>query len=102
MARQQAAHRRRANNKASILMVTAVVLMITIVVAVKCAELGKKVAEYEAVEAQLEEQIAAQEARAEELVEYEKYTQTMKYIEDVAKSKLGLVYEGEIIFKQEN
>lgn len=78
-----------------------VVLMITIVVAVKCAELSRKVAEYEEIELQLEEQIAQQEARADELVEYEKYTQTMKYIEDVAKSKLGLVYEGEIIFKEE-
>ena len=83
------------------MLITAVVLMITIVVAVKCTELGRKVREYEAREAQLEEQIAEQEARAEELVEYEKYTQTMKYIEDVAKSKLGLVYEGEIVFKED-
>ncbi|MBQ8946103.1 MAG: septum formation initiator family protein [Lachnospiraceae bacterium] len=102
MGRQQAAHRRKANNRASVLMITAIVLMLTVVVAVKCAELDRKVAEYEAVESQLEEQIAEQQARAEELVEYEKYTQTMKYIEDVAKSKLGLVYEGEIIFRQEN
>lgn len=101
MARQQAAHRRRADNKMSMLLITAVVIMIAIAVAVKCGELNRKVAEYDAVEHQLETQIAEQEARAEELVEYEKYTQTMKYIEDVAKSKLGLVYEGEIIFKEE-
>ncbi len=102
MARQQAAHRRKANNRASVIMIVAVVLMITIVVMVKCAELDAKAAEYDAIEKQLEDQIAEQEARTEELVEYEKYTQTMKYIEDVAKSKLGLVYEGEIIFRQEN
>ena len=101
MARQQAAHRKRANNKVSIFVITVVVLMITIVAFVKCAELEKKVSEYDQVEQQLEEQIAREEARTAELVEYEKYTQTMKYIEDVAKSKLGLVYEGEIIFKQE-
>ena len=83
------------------MLITAVVLMITIVVAVKCTELGHKVREYEAREAQLEEQIAEQEARTEELVEYEKYNQTKKYIEDVAKSKLGLVYEGEIVFKED-
>jgi len=84
------------------MLITAVVLMITIVVAVKCADLSKKVTEYEAREAQLTAQIEEEEKRAEELVEYEKYTKTMKYIEDIAKSKLGLVYEGEIIFKQEN
>ena len=53
-------------------------------------------------EQQLQEQIAAEEERAEEIAEYEKYTQTKKYIEDVAKDKLGLVYEGEIVFKDEN
>lgn len=102
MASRQAAHRRKHNNRFSILLITTVVLMITIVVAVKCGDLSRKVTEYEAREAQLEAQIEEQEARAEELVEYEKYTQTMKYIEDVAKSKLGLVYDGEIIFKEEN
>ena len=102
MAIRQAAHRKKHSNRLSMLLITAVVLMITIVVAVKCTELSRKVAEYEEREAQLMVQIEEQQARAEELVEYEKYTQTMKYIEDVAKSKLGLVYEGEIIFKEEN
>ena len=31
--------------------------------------------------------------------EYRKYTQTKKYVEEVAKDKLGLVNEGEIIYK---
>ena len=48
------------------------------------------------------EQIEAETKRSEEIDQYEKYTQTMKYIEDVAKDRLGLVYEGEIIFKDEN
>ena len=29
-------------------------------------------------------------------------TKTRKYVEEVAKDKLGLVYDGEIIFKPEN
>ena len=40
--------------------------------------------------------------RSLEIEEYEKYTQTKKYIEEVARDKLGLVYEGEILFKDEN
>ncbi len=102
MAVRQAAHRKKANNRFAMTLITTVVLMITIVVAVKCAELSRKVTEYEAREAQLQAEIEEQQARAEELVEYEKYTHTMKYIEDIAKSKLGLVYDGEIIFKEEN
>ena len=49
----------------------------------------------------LEAQIAEQEARSEEIAEYEKYTKTRGYIEEIAKSRLGLVYPGEIIFKAE-
>ena len=39
--------------------------------------------------------------RAEDIEEYGKYTKTTKFVEEVAKDKLGLVYEGEIIFKPE-
>ena len=38
----------------------------------------------------------------DEIKEYEKYTQTKQYIEEVAKDKLGLVHEGEILFKDDN
>ena len=40
--------------------------------------------------------------RTEELKELATYTKTKKYAEEVAKDKLGLVYENEIIFKDEN
>ena len=43
----------------------------------------------------------SEEARSAEIEEYGKYTQTKKFVEEVAKEKLGLVYEGEIIFKDE-
>ena len=49
----------------------------------------------------LQEQIDAEEERAEQIEEYRKYTQTKKYVEEVAKDKLGLVNEGEIIYKPE-
>lgn len=48
------------------------------------------------------QEIEAEQARTKEIEEYEKYTQTKKYVEEIAKSKLGLVYEGEIIFKDKN
>lgn len=52
--------------------------------------------------AELEAQITEQEEKAEEIEEYRKYVQTKKYAEEVAKEKLGLVYEDEIIFKAED
>lgn len=40
--------------------------------------------------------------RAKELANRQAYMQTLKYIEDVAREKLGLVYKGEIVFREEN
>lgn len=54
---------------------------------------------YQAREEALEESIAEEQERAAEIEELEAYTKTKKYVEDVAKDKLGLVYEDEIIFK---
>jgi len=101
MTRRQAAHRKRTQNRFAIGLITMVVVMITIGVAVKTVELNQKVADYSAMEAKLESQIQAEQDRQEELEEYEKYTHTKKYIEDVAKDKLGLVYDDEIIFREE-
>jgi len=79
-----------------------VVLMLVVVVAVRSSELKQKQAVYAEREAALEKQIEEEKARTEEIEEYRKYTQTKKYVEEVAKDKLGLVYEGEIIFKEED
>ena len=71
------------------------------VVAVKSVELRQKREVYAAREIALEQQIEAEQARTEEIEEYRKYTQTKAYVEEVAKDKLGLVYQGEIIFKEQ-
>ncbi len=59
----------------------------------------KKV-QYEALEAAQEEELQAQMDRSEELKQYEEYTKSRDYIEDTAQSKLGLLYENEIIFRE--
>ena len=41
-----------------------------------------------------------EEQRAEDIEEYRQYTKTREYIEEVAREKLGLVYDGEVIFKE--
>ena len=102
MARRKAAYRRRTQNRFSMFLVSVVVVMILVVVAVGSADLKEKNAAYEARIQALNEQIEAEEARAEEIEEFRKYTQTKQYAEEVAKEKLGMVYEGEIIFKAED
>jgi cell division protein DivIC len=99
---RRAAYRKKRQNRMGMLLVTTVVLMMLLVVTVKSVELREKRATYMAKEEALMEEIEAEQARTEEIAEYEKYTQTKKYVEEVAKEKLGLVYDGEIIFKDEN
>ena len=91
--------RRRLKNRASIVWASIVVLILVTVVSVKSIGLMQKAREYQEREAQLEQQIEYEMQRSEEIAEFERYTETRKYIEDTAKEKLGLVYPGEIIFK---
>ena len=100
MARRKVAYSKRRQNRFSMFLVTLVVLMLMIVVAVKSVELKSKIAVVQAKEQQLLAQIEDEETRAQEIEEYRKYTQTKAYMEEVAKDKLGLVYEGEILFKE--
>ncbi|MCH5257096.1 MAG: septum formation initiator family protein [Lachnospiraceae bacterium] len=99
---RKVAYRKKRQNRLAMILVTMVVLMMLVVVAVKSVELREKKEGYDIKVAQLQAEIDAEKARTEEIEEYGKYTQTKKYVEEVAKDKLGLVYEGEIIFKDEN
>lgn len=50
----------------------------------------------------LQAQIDEQEERAVDINNLKAYVQTKKYIEDIAREKLGLVYKDEIIFEPED
>ena len=91
--------RKRRQNKLSMCLVSAVVLMLLVVVSISSVNLKQKQAVYLEKQMLLEQQIAAEEQRAQDLVELRKYTQTKAYVEEVAKEKLGLVHSDEIVFQ---
>lgn len=91
----------RKADKTGKLCVTLIVLAVIGVMSVQIVNLYQKDQQYIAQEAELEKKKEAELNRQEELEEYESYTQTQEYIEDIAKSRLGLVYKNEIIFKEE-
>ena len=97
---RRAPYRKKRQNKFGMLLVTTVVAMMLIVVAIKSLELRQKLVAYQEKEQLLMEQIEQEKVREKEIEEYEKYTQTKKYIEEVAKDKLGLVHDNEIIFRE--
>ena len=50
---------------------------------------------------QLRAEIEEEEQRTQDLQVYSKYVNTMQFVEDMAREKLGLIYPGELIFKSE-
>ena len=99
---RRVAYRKRRQNKFGMFLVFLVVSMIGVVVAVRSVDMKATLAENRQREAELQDQIAAEQERAEEIEEMEKYSETLGYTEDVAKEKLGLINEGEIIFRDES
>lgn len=100
MARRRIAYRKRSQNRFSMFLVTLVVVMIMVAVAVRGVGMQKKIDQKAAELKRLEEQIEEEKQRALEIEEFGKEVKTKGYIENLAREKLGLVYEGEILFKE--
>ena len=100
--RRKIAYRKRNQNRFSMFLVSLVVVMILILVQAGSIELQQKIDIKAAEEEQLRAAIAEEERRTLEIAEFGKEVQTKGYIENVAREKLGLVYENEILFKEEN
>ncbi len=81
--------------------ISAIVLLLFIVVSMSSISLRAKEADYRAQEQELKQQIKEEKARTKEIKELSEYVGTDEYVEDVAKEKLGLIHEDEIIFKAE-
>ena len=79
--------------------ITMVVLSLAVVTNIGASSLREKDLEYQAKEQNLEQTLAEEQARAAQLEEYRIYVQTKQYVEKVAKEKLGLVKEDEILLK---
>ena len=82
---RRAAYRKKRQNRFGMFLVSIAVIMMLVVVAFKSAELRAKKEAYHQKELVLQQQIEAEEERALEIEEFEKYTQTKKYIEEVAR-----------------
>lgn len=101
MAKNRKGRRRKDSNRAGKICISCIVLMFMGVMSVQIVNLYQKDQEYIKKEQSLEGQLADETERQTQLEEYEAYTQTQQYIEDIAKSKLGLAYGNEIIFKEQ-
>lgn len=95
-----AAYQTRYHNKAAIYVVLGTLIVFAIVLFVNCYSLNEKKEKLQLEQAQYQEQLMKEQQETLDLQELEKTTQTMKFYEQVAKERLGMVYEDEIIFKE--
>lgn len=92
--------RKRRNNKIGMVCITLIVCVMAGVMSIQIVNLHHKHETYQKKEEELQAQVDSEKQRKLELKEYEEYVNTKEYIEQVAKTKLGLVYENEIVFKE--
>lgn len=86
-------------NRRSVLMISCVIILLGGVVLGCGISLKEKNEAYLAKEEELQLQIDAELERSEEIDALKEYVETDEYIEMVAKEKLGLAYENEILFE---
>lgn len=94
--------RRSIQNKAAMLGISGVVCMLLVILLLEGRSLQDRIQVNEDKKAQLEDQLASEEARTGEIEELQEYMQSDEYIEKIAKEKIGLVKDNEIIFKENN
>ena len=92
--------KRRAKRRGGTLSVS--IIVIAFLVVVQVVQLKQKESTYAAQKAELEKQYTKESERADEIESMQQYMQSDQYIEDIAKSKLGLAYDNEIIFKEKD
>lgn len=78
-----------------------IVFVLLVGLVIQSNTLKGRLAVYDAKAASLEEQIQAEQDRTEEIDQLKKHMQTDEYAEEIAREKLGLVKENEIVFEEE-
>ena len=102
MAATKKRRKRYNNNRAGKMCISLILVAFVAVMSIQIVKLYQKDQEYIQQQAELEAELEAETDRQAELEEYEAYTGTLEYVEDVAQSNLGLVHENEIVFKEED
>ena len=90
------------SNFLGMMTIAGVVLILLAVITTQTNNLRIKDAEVAAREESYQAEYDRESERAEELEEERIRVQTRQYIEEMAKSRLGLVYPGEIILQPRN
>lgn len=87
-------------NKAAMIGISGVVSLLVIALLYQSVSLQKKIEANEVRKAQIAEAYAAELKRTEEIEQLQEEMQSDEYYEKIAKEKIGLVKDNEILFKE--
>ena len=92
--------RRSSKKRGGTLSVAVIVVAFLIVMVFQIVQLKNKETAYAQQTAELNKQLKEETERTDDINALADYMQSDQYIEDMAKSKLGLAYDNAIIFKE--
>jgi cell division protein DivIC len=92
--------RRSSETNTGKITVLLIVTTLVVIMMIQIASLYRKNVDYAARQEELEKSLEEAAEERSRLEDYEEYTKTDDYIEDIARSKLGLVHGNEIVFKE--
>lgn len=92
--------RRSRQNRLSMILAVLVVAILFVAVYINGSSMRKELEENQEKITRLKQEIEEEELRSRSIEEYRAYTETDQFIEQVAREKLGLLYEGETIFRE--
>ena len=95
--RQNTGKKKKRKNGLKIIAVA--VLVLFAVITYSSVELKAEMRALEKREAELKEELQTEQERSEELEDKKAHMQTVRYIEEIARKVLGLVYPDEVIFR---
>ena len=87
------------NNNYGVGFVLCILVFMLMIVGLHSLRLWNTQSELKLQTTQLSQQIDQEQQRKVELEEFRKYVQTDSYAQEIAQDKLGLVHEGEIVFR---
>ncbi len=93
---------RKKKSRFGLKLIAFVVLILCALVTYNRVLLNQDYKELQAQQQELDTQLAEEEDRTYDLNETQKYMQTKKYVEDVARKYFGLVYPDEILIEPED
>lgn len=91
---------KRKRNRISMIVITGIVMILMVFLVYQRNKVQAQLDRYHAEEVVLQEKIASENARTKEIDQLKEYMKTDEYAEEVAREKLGLVKDNEIVFQE--